>query len=282
MTPMTMTRSRRAATLRARLAAVLLATLTMLGLFAGTASAVATGTVSTDGDTLNLRSTPTGSVIGSIPDRTVLTITCQTTGPTATGPWGASSIWDKVTYGGKTGYVADAFIYTGTNGRVAPDCGATTTPPPVGDRRAAILSVVRSQIGVTETGSNCNPYGDCVEWCGLFATWAWNKAGIPTPSMAFTGRIYTWGAENGRLIRTSNNAGTVLAHAKPGDMVLYGTGPSSPGTSWHVDIVESNNGSSLTVIGGNVSIGVDGVRRWTITNSSSYTLSNIYAIISAR
>lgn len=278
---MSLTRTPRARTLGARLAALLLATLTMLGLVAGSAVAAATGTVSTGGDTLNLRSAPTGSVIGSIPDRTVLTITCQTTGPYATGPWGATNVWDKVTYGGKTGYVADAFVYTGTNGRVAPDCG-TATPPPPSDKRAAIVNTVRSQLGVTEGPNNCNPYGPCVEWCGLFATWAWNRSGISTPSMAFTGDIYWWGNNNGRLIKTYNNASTVLANAKPGDMVLYGSGPGSPSTSWHVDVVESNNGGSLTVIGGNVSINGDGVRRWTISHSSSYTLSNIYAIISAR
>ena len=38
-------------------------------------------------------------------------------------------------------------------------------------------------------GLYCNPYGPCEEWCALFATWAWEQAGIPIPRYAFTGDI---------------------------------------------------------------------------------------------
>ncbi|HZN17992.1 MAG TPA: hypothetical protein VFB84_07390 [Micromonosporaceae bacterium] len=45
-------------------------------------------------------------------------MTCQRTGETVTGTYGTSSWWDKV----GAGYVADAYIYTGSDGRVAPLC----------------------------------------------------------------------------------------------------------------------------------------------------------------
>ena len=43
-------------------------------------------------------------------------------------------------------------------------------------------------------GSYCNPYGPCEQWCALFATWAWEQAGIPIPRYAFTGDMDGWAA----------------------------------------------------------------------------------------
>lgn len=77
----------------------------------------ATGTVNTtSGANLNVRSGPgTGySVVGSVPDGAKVTITCQTTGETVTGTYGTSNIWNRIT--SPSGYVADAYVYTGTDG----------------------------------------------------------------------------------------------------------------------------------------------------------------------
>ena len=49
-------------------------------------------------------------------------------------------------------------------------------------------------------GPYCNPYGPCEEWCALFATWAWETAGIPIPRYAFTGDIYGWAARYGAVL----------------------------------------------------------------------------------
>ncbi|EIT83876.1 peptidase m23 [Fictibacillus macauensis ZFHKF-1] len=46
-------------------------------------------------------------------------ISCQTTGDTVKGTYGTSKIWNKV---GKDRYVPDAYIFTGSDGRVAPPC----------------------------------------------------------------------------------------------------------------------------------------------------------------
>jgi surface antigen len=80
------------------------------------------GTVEgTGGIGLNERTGPGPSYakVGNLPDGTVVNIVCQATGPSQTGPWGADALWDKLDNGT---YVSDAWVYTGSNGRVAPAC----------------------------------------------------------------------------------------------------------------------------------------------------------------
>jgi uncharacterized protein YraI len=91
---------------------------------AGPAFAAA-GTVHTDsGAPLTVRSSPSASAgsVGSIADGTAVTISCQTNGSTVDGKYGTSDIWDKV----GNGYVSDSYVYTGSDGRVAPDCAGST------------------------------------------------------------------------------------------------------------------------------------------------------------
>ena len=80
------------------------------------------------------------------------------------------------------------------------------------------------------TGYFCNPYGPCEAWCALFATWVWERAGVPIPSFAFTGAIYGWAAANTAVLPAT-------AAPLPGDAVLYGTGPGSTSSSVHVGLV---------------------------------------------
>ncbi|WP_139488067.1 peptidoglycan DD-metalloendopeptidase family protein [Brevibacillus dissolubilis] len=85
----------------------------------GTASA--TGTVNTSGTPLTVRSGPgTGyTAVGSLADGTKVTIYCQTRGTSVTGTYGTSDIWDRI---GTGQYIADAYVYTGSDGLVAPSC----------------------------------------------------------------------------------------------------------------------------------------------------------------
>ena len=76
---------------------------------------------------LNQRTSPSGTVLQCIPYNTTLTINCTLSGPGVTGPYGTLYTWDQVTYGGKTGYVSDAWMYTGSNNPVAGTCGATSS-----------------------------------------------------------------------------------------------------------------------------------------------------------
>jgi hypothetical protein len=97
---------------------------------------------------------------------------------------------------------------------------------------STIVAIADSQVGVRANppGSDCSPYGPCEEWCALFATWVWRKAGVDIPSEAFTGAVYDWAAANGRILPPS-------ATPSPGDVVFFGTGPSSTTTSKHMGVV---------------------------------------------
>ncbi len=57
-------------------------------------------------------------------------IVCQTAGGPDSGPYGSGRLWDKLLHGG---YVSDTKVYTGRDGRVAPDCGIDAPPPPLGN-----------------------------------------------------------------------------------------------------------------------------------------------------
>jgi len=78
------------------------------------------GTVNTAGSPLTVRSGTNTSTtaIGSAPDGGTVRITCQTRGQTITGTYGTTSLWDKI----GAGYVSDAYVYTGSDGQIAPSC----------------------------------------------------------------------------------------------------------------------------------------------------------------
>ncbi len=78
------------------------------------------GRVNTTGAPLTVRagaSTNT-SAVGSVADGATVRITCQKRGQSVTGTYGTSTLWDKI----GTGFVADAYVSTGSDGQVAPNC----------------------------------------------------------------------------------------------------------------------------------------------------------------
>ena len=110
-----------------------------------------------------------------------------------------------------------------------PDAFPTAFSHPGGG--GAIVSVASSQIeGDPVSGYFCNPYGPCEPWCALFATWVWQHAGIPVPTLAFVGDVYTWAASHTAVIPP-------WVTPAPGDLVLYGTGPQNVNTAWHIGVV---------------------------------------------
>lgn len=134
-----------------------------------------------------------------------------------------------------------------------------------------IVRIAQSQLGTGESppGSNCNPYGPCVEWCSLFVAWVWQRAGVPlegsTATYAYSGTVYEWAQahEGGGLTgipapgespfsTAEPNGARALpptATPAPGDAVLYGTGPTD---SDHIGIVERVFPSGqITTIDGN-------------------------------
>lgn len=109
--------------------------------------------------------------------------------------------------------------------------GAGSQSAGVPPRRTQIVSIAASQLGPSPDGGGyCNPYGPCEEWCALFATWVWERAGVSIPRYPFVGEVYYWAARHTRVLPVS-------AHPVPGDLVLYGTGPQNVNTSPHIGVV---------------------------------------------
>jgi CHAP domain-containing protein len=147
-------------------------------------------------------------------------------------------------------------------------CGVSGSATASGNE---IVRIAQSQLGIPESppGSNCNPYGPCVEWCSLFVAWVWKRAGVPlegsTATYAYSGTVYEWAEahEGGGLpglptpgespfSTPGPNGARALpptATPAPGDAVLYGTGPTD---SDHIGIVERVFASGqITTIDGN-------------------------------
>lgn len=76
--------------------------------------------VNTSGAPLTIRAgaTSSSSAVGSVADGAFITISCQKVGQSVTGTYGTTTLWDKI----GAGYVSDAYVSTGSDGRVAPDC----------------------------------------------------------------------------------------------------------------------------------------------------------------
>jgi surface antigen len=211
---------------------VALAGAALLLVFAASANATS-GTISGTGSCLNERTGPgTGySVITCIPDGTAVGIACQTTGTTVTGPWGATNIWDYIDYGNRGGYVTDAYVYTGTNGFVAPYCHGN-----------------QAVVG------NDYPYScvDCVDpWnfytreCTSFVAWRMNhQYGVSFTNTMGGGR---WGnAENwdsnGRAL------GYTVDHVPtPGSIAQFDPGVGGASSLGHVALVASVGSGNVTI-----------------------------------
>lgn len=128
------------------------------------------------------------------------------------------------------------------------------------EQRANIVNGARAELGTKEEGGeDCTKYStQCVSWCALFAMDIWDQAGVDVNNeeYAFTGDVYTTGEEHGTAYDSDQ-----LQEAKPGDVLLFGTDPSSPDTSSHIGIVENVEGDTVTLIEGNSGDNTDEVVR---------------------
>jgi len=141
--------------------------------------------------------------------------------------------------------------------------GKGTHPSKASGRGKDVVHAARTQLGVRENppGSNRNPYGPTAAWCSSFATAMWRKAGVKIPVLPFSGDVYHWGQQNGHAYGKNS-----LHQARPGDVLIFGTGPQNTSTSTHIGIVEKVEGNQVTMIEGNSG---DAVRRNTHTLSAS-------------
>ncbi len=86
----------------------------------GSGGSGASARVNTSGAALTVRqqATTNSASLGALADGSHVTITCQKQGQSISGTYGTTRLWDKI----GSGYVSDAYVYTGSDGRVAPDC----------------------------------------------------------------------------------------------------------------------------------------------------------------
>jgi len=66
--------------------------------------------------------------VGAAADGTTVSISCQITGDAVTGKYGRTTLWDKI----GSGYISDSYVFTGSDGRVAPICSGGGRPPATG------------------------------------------------------------------------------------------------------------------------------------------------------
>ncbi|GHF52468.1 uncharacterized protein YraI [Amycolatopsis bartoniae] len=161
------------------------ATAVLLG---ATPALAAGGTVHTDsGAPLTVRSSPSTSAgsVGTIADGTAVTIDCQTSGDTVTGKYGTSDVWDHVPASG--GYISDAYVYTGSDGRVAPDCGGSSTTAcstsGTGDPNTCAEAVAKAKSRVHTT------YDSSYDgWCDRInaQNYGWSASGSTTAYVHWT------------------------------------------------------------------------------------------------
>lgn len=136
--------------------------------------------------------------------------------------------------------------------------GKGETKPSHSKKVDKILADARKNLGYHEGPNNRNKWGPTGQpWCSYFATSMWRDAGVNIPKYGFTGDVYKWGERN----HTAYNQHDLAKQARPGDAILFGTGPSWGGSE-HIGIIEKVEGNKITTIEGNSS---DQVMRHTYT-----------------
>lgn len=178
---------------------------------------------------LNLRTSPNSgaAVLGCIPYNTTITIACTENGSSMTGPYGTTTIWDKTTWSGKTGYVTDAYVYTGSNGAVAGKCS-----PPASTKAENALKWANARIG--ETGWN--------GWCEKFVENAYGTSGRYASAIAHynavRGQVKTTGTPpRGAIVfyaaaKVNNNWGHVMISRGDGSYVTTAAKVQVVNQSW--------------------------------------------------
>ena len=183
-------------------------------------------------------------------------ILCQRRGERVTGKYGTSRLWDLIEIGGGRGaYVTDTYVYTGSDGRVAPRCARSDGRPPSSDdegrphpSRGArrVLRWARRHVAwwrgkysmtyrlptdksIRYMRSHEPPRGGqqgCD--CSSFVRWAMAQAGIATGT--YTGNMWT---ANGRMPFTTSNASA----SSPDGRIVRGHGHRPPGGFRRGDLV---------------------------------------------
>lgn len=134
--------------------------------------------------------------LGCVPQATTVSIDCTAHGDTNSGPYGATALWDHTNYNGASGYVTDAYIYTGTDNAVAGDCLALPAP------RVTSASVPEGVVG-----RSYDHYLSVTDGAGPY-TWDLSAGSLPK-GLSLAG--------DGHLIGRPATAGTYVFTARATD-----------------------------------------------------------------
>jgi hypothetical protein len=183
---------------------------------------------------------------------------------------------------GRTGAVyAFGAPYDGGIASPTPTAPVAPAPAPALADGPAIVAVALSQVGSTDPYLY-GPSGS--QWCGYFASWVWQQAGIPIPSIGEADGVGTWALANG---------GTLLpptATPQPGDAVLWvapyttNVWPDAAALNYpnieHVNIVtQVLPGDEIVTVGGNETGEVRQLGPYSVAGASAYMGQAIYAFV---
>ncbi len=141
----------------------------------------ATGKVDVaDGYTLTVRRGPRlgAPKVRELKDGATVKIVCQTTGEQVTGTFGTSTLWNKLARGG---FVSDTYIYTGSDGRVAPECPRAKKPkskprPQDGGKRRPRSVVLRNDYPYPNASpEQADPWAFFYRECTSFVAYRLNR-----------------------------------------------------------------------------------------------------------
>jgi peptidoglycan DL-endopeptidase RipA len=202
----------------------------------GGAAGAAPGTVHTkSGSPLTIRSAPTttAKAVGSLKSGTKVTIICQTTGQTVNGKYGRSAIWDKTS----KGYISDAYVYTGSDHRVAPTCAKSKPKPPPkpSSNVAKVIAAAKSQVGKGYSyswggGGKSGPsYGICCSPSGYNDTHRYGYDCSGLMQYVFWHALHKdiGGSTYYQYRNTKVQHKVARSQARAGDMIFYGHGSTT-------------------------------------------------------
>jgi hypothetical protein len=146
---------------------------------------------------------------------------------------------------------------------------------------ARILAVAQSQVGQTDAYLY-GPVG--TEWCGYFASWVWQHAGIPVPTTPLAYEMGAWALANGGTLLPPSavpQVGDAVLFEPPGSTLAW---PDASGLNYpnieHVNIVaQVLPGDQIITIGGGESGAVREQGPYSAANASSWWGQAIYGFV---
>ncbi|HLL47386.1 MAG TPA: CHAP domain-containing protein, partial [Longimicrobiaceae bacterium] len=173
------------------------------------------------GGPFNLRSGPgtTYSVVGTIGGNVAVTIVCQAYGTTVTGTWGPTNVWDKLSTGA---WITDGYVYTGSNGLVAPLCGTSGIAPGV---RGNDYPYVNDPAVFDPNGCWADPWAFCKRNCTSFVAWRLRQVnGVPFTNTYRTTYPDRWGNASNWGSQAQKSGIPMDRNPRVGDVAWFSSG----------------------------------------------------------